>query len=480
MISIMSVKRFIYQLFFLCAALQYSSHCYAQIEQDPYNEVELSEEVFLSLVKKDHPIVKQANLFIDRGNAELRTARGNFDPEFYGQLDQKYYDDKTYYSLLQSGLRIPTWFGITLDAGIEDNRGTQLNPEDLTSEPELWHAGISIPLGQGLLLDKRRAELRKAKIFQDLTKAERNLLTNEILLEASTAYWDWYAAYYKLDVVTQALENAQLRLQGVIQSAIRGDKPYIDTLEATIQVQTRLSNQLEADLELRNKREYLGTFLWTNGVVPLELIESTRPPQLNEADLSSISAQVLNRMDSLTVLHPKLNAYRSELAMASVDVRLKKQYLLPKIDLKYNALSSAPNRSELFDNYSMNDYNWGVKVALPLFLRRERGEFKLANIKQQELDFKFKNEIAQVNYKAQVALNKLDVSRQQVFLYTETVDNYELLYESETFLFGLGESSLFLVNSREKSWLDARIKLVTLQAKNRISNAELNYHLAAF
>ncbi len=154
----------------------------------------------------------------------------------------------------------------------------------------------------------------------------------------------------------------------------------VNCLEATIQVQTRLSNQLEADLELRNKREYLGTFLWTNGLVPLELIESTRPPQLNEADLSSINAQVLNRMDSLTVLHPKLNAYRSELAMSLVDVRLKKQYLLPKIDLKYNALSSAPNRSELFDNYSMNDYNWGVKVALPLFLRRERGEFKIANI----------------------------------------------------------------------------------------------------
>ncbi|MFK7757960.1 MAG: TolC family protein [Flavobacteriales bacterium] len=476
----MSFKKAVLKVFLLICALQCSLNCNAQTEEEEYNDVELSEIKFLNLVKKEHPIVKQANLLIDRGDAKLRTARGNFDPQFYGQLDQKYFDDKTYYSLLQSGLKVPTWFGITLDAGIEDNRGTQLNPEDLTPAPDLWHAGISVPLAQGLFLDKRRAELKKAKIFQELTKAERTLLINEVLLEASTAYWDWYSAYYKLSVVTQALENAQLRLDGVIQSAIRGDKPYIDTLEATIQVQTRLSNQLEADLELRNKRQFLETFLWANGIVPLELKEGTRPPELNASDVTLVSPEVLTRMDSLTVLHPKLNAYRSELAMALVDVRLKRQYLLPKVDLKYNALTFAADRSDLLTNYSMNNYNWGLKVNLPLFLRRERGELKMANIKQKELDFKFKNEIAQVNYKAQVALNKLDVSRQQVNLYEETVENYQLLYDSEVFLFGLGESSLFLVNSREKSWLDAQIKLVSLQAKNRISNAELNYHLATF
>ena len=90
------------------------------------------------------------------------------------------------------------------------------------------------------------------------------------------------------------------------------------------------------------------------------------------------------------------------------------------------------------------------------------------------------DEIAQVNYRARTALNNLENSREQVELFEQTVENYKKLYESEVFLFEIGESSLFLVNLREKSWLKAQIKLLELKTKNQVSKAELNFNLAVY
>jgi len=451
---------------------------YAQSNE--LEDIVLTEDAFLDLVIEGHPVMMQSGLLTEEARAKLRKARGEFDPEFYGNLNQKYFDDKTYYSLLQSGLKVPTWFGITLDAGLEDNRGVQLNPEGLTPEPELWHAGISIPIGQGLFIDKRRAELRKAQVFQEQNEAERRLLVNKILLEASMAYWDWYASYQSLSVINEALNNAQFRLEGVIERAARGDVPDIDTLEATIQVQNRLGSQLTGELELTNSRLFLETFLWNEGRVPLELSDQMVPFTDFNDDSFNASTGWNRAIDSLNISHPKLLSVRAKINMAGIDLRLKREYLKPKIDLKYNALSSSANRTELLQNYSLNNYNWGIKVSLPLFLRKERGEFKLAQIKRDELIFDSNNMAAQLLYKARAALNKLTNSGEQVQLYNATVNNYEILYDSEVTLFSIGESSLFLVNSREKSWLESRLKLIELEAKNFIAKAELKYHLALF
>ena len=45
---------------------------------------------FFAAVKKNHPVVKLANLQSARGNASVMQARGNFDPQAYSYLDNKF------------------------------------------------------------------------------------------------------------------------------------------------------------------------------------------------------------------------------------------------------------------------------------------------------------------------------------------------------------------------------------------------------
>jgi hypothetical protein len=74
------------------------------------------------------------------------------------------------------------------------NRGLS-KTRRLLSKPEyntntgLASIGISVPLGQGLFINQRMADLRKAKI--QLGQAERKLLAIAVLYDASVAYFNW-------------------------------------------------------------------------------------------------------------------------------------------------------------------------------------------------------------------------------------------------------------------------------------------------
>jgi hypothetical protein len=60
-------------------------------------------------------------------------------------------------------------------------------------------------------------------------------------------------------------------------------------------------------------------------------------------------------------------------------------------------------------------------------------------------------------------------------MYTKNVSNYETLWLSEKRLFDNGESSLFMINSREMSYINAMIKLNEIFNKNKKAALETTY-----
>src|SRR5690606_3977388 len=153
---------------------------------------------FMKQVKKNHPLAMQAEIQLEEGDAYLQKSRGMFDPKAYYEMSQKYFEDKEYYHLNNSGLKIPTWFGVELEGGYQLNDGLFLNPQNSLPNAGLWHAGASINLGKGLFIDERRAELKKAKLFLKSSEAERQNLCNELLYNAGKAYWDWFTAFHTM------------------------------------------------------------------------------------------------------------------------------------------------------------------------------------------------------------------------------------------------------------------------------------------
>lgn len=420
---------------------------------------------YMSLVRKNHPMAMQAELLLDLGYANLLRAKGILDPMAYYELAHKNFDGKEYYDLRNGGLKIPTWIGVDFNAGIEQNRGDFLNPERNTPNNGLLYAGVSVPLGQGLFIDERRAQIKKARLFLDITEAERLLMYNDLLLEAGVAYWDWFLAYNNMRVFQEALDAAQLRFDAVRQSALLGDVPFVDTLEAGIQVQDRLLGLQQAELDFANSTANLEVFLWADGIIPLEVDSGTVPLPFEAVFTAFPNENYIINRDSLIANHPIIKQSNLKIDQLEVDRRWNMEQLKPNLSVKYNLLSSSAP-SDLITEFGTNFATWGIDFSMPLFLRKERGNLKMTNVMIQDAELNLTTKTAQLNYKATASLNKWRTSKQQADLFTRTVRDYLGLLNAERTLFATGESSLFMVNARELGYISSQLKLNELIAKN--------------
>jgi outer membrane protein TolC len=436
----------------------------------------LSFEDFNAIVTQHHPMAVQADLIKKKGDATVQMARGGFDPKIGTDISQKYFKGDQYYSLIDAGLKVPTWFGIEVYGGYEQNSGVFLNPENSTSGGGLVFAGVSVPVGRGLFIDERRAELRSAQIYQKSTKVEQRLMMNELLYEAGKAYWEWFKAYQVLQVYQEAIVLAEFRFNAVKQESAFGDAPAIDTLEAGIQLQNRQLALQQAQLDFKNASAKLGIYLWQNGQIPLELEEATIPIDKETVQLRTTQGLMLDRLDSLIAYHPYLQQYRFKIDQLKIDRRMKVENLKPQLDLKYNALNQVVGNNP-FADLSINNYNWGLQFSMPIPLRKERGALKLAKLKIQNAELDVVDTQAQIGYKINSALNEWNTTREQTFLYQQTVRDYLGLLEGEQNKFSAGESSLFMVNSRELGYINAQIKYLELLTKNRKAVLGTEYSL---
>lgn len=423
---------------------------------------------YLETVRLHHPMFMRADLVLDKGDAQVLSSRGAFDPVVYAEITQKYFKGKQYYSLLDGGIKIPTWFGVELYAGYEQNRGENANPQYRTPDAGLAYAGVSVPILQGLLMDKRRATLRKAQISLKMSEQEVNLIKNDVLQEAMIAYWQWYTAYNVMEIYRDALQVAEERYVGVKQSARLGDIPAIDTLEAGIQVQNRMFSLQQAELEYANAKALLSLHLWQQGSIPLELGEGVIPPvgEMSVGELPFLAPPL--DWETQLIDHPELNKAQLKIDQLQLDRRIALELVKPELNLKYNALNE-PISSNPFAEYSLSNYKWGADFSIPILLREGRGELKLANLHIQDANLGLEQKKAQLSIKVQQANNEWRTTNQQLELYRQTYRDIERLLQGEQTKFSRGESSLFLVNSREMNYISARVKLVELYAKNMLA-----------
>ena len=464
------MKRFIYLIIFIGVTV---SHSFAQADSLPM----LTFEGFMNRVRFHHPVAMQAELQSKRGDAVLMESRGAFDPKLQTDLSQKYFQEKQYYNLLDGALKLPTWWGVEFEGGYERNTGVFLNPENNVPNAGLWYAGVSLPVGRGLFIDERRAMLKQAKLFRESALLERQLMYNKLLFEAGKIYWTWFSAYHAQKMYEEAVALARQRLNAVRQSAELGDRPYIDTLEAGIQVQNRMLSLQQATVDQVNSRALLSIYLWQEGVIPIDIGDSTRPQDLNTVDaFFRTQEEIMSGLDSLIANHPALLQYDYKIDRLKVEQQWRKEQLKPTVNLKYNAINEAVSE-DFISGYATNNYTWGMQLGFPLFLRKERGKLTQTNLKLNEIELDQSMKRASVQFEVNAAINSLKTAQGQFTLYERTVEDYRNLLKGERSLFDTGESSLFMVNSRELGYFNAQLKRIILASK--IGELELKLQYAA-
>jgi outer membrane protein TolC len=421
----------------------------------------------LRAVKSNHPIVAQSNLGIEIADADRLSARGNFDPYLNYEAGAKTLNGERYYNYQNPQITAPLKFGADVIVGTEYLNGNRTDPMETKGYSS--YAGINIPLAKGLLFDKRRAALAKAQIYYTLSEVDQRILVNDILIETIAAYWNWVRTYQRLMVVSKNVEVTSKRFDLVKIAYGHGERAAIDTTELLAQLQSfQLMQQAEA-LEVQQAKILLSSYLWQNSNTAIDLNDSSKPSLDWEKEIAEARTNkaLEEWLIQASTAHPSLNLYDNKLQILEVERKLAQQNLLPKIDFRYNQLGKDWNllRTSVTGPLFTNNYQYGIKVGMPLLLREARGEYKAAQliIKQTQIARIQKQNFIQNKvrnyYVEYLAL------QQQITLQESAYKNYQRLVTGEEQKLFNGESSIFLINARENKALEALEKLIDLKTK---------------
>jgi outer membrane protein TolC len=446
------MKKLIFLYFIL-----YNSNVFAQATQL------LSIDKFIAQVKNNHPVAKQANNIVLQADANRMIANGAFDPIVDVNSDQKNLQGIQYYNYNNAELKYNTPIGIGVKTGVENVGGVYSNTE--FTKGTASYIGLEVQVLKGLLIDKNRAALRKAKVMQQQSVQEKNAIRNDLLFDAYVSYWQWAAQYQLYQIYDGYVQNAKQRFELVKLSYIQGDRAQADTVEAATQLQSFELMQTEAMLQLQNASFELAQYLWSESGQP-EILASNIVPDTNAF------VQIREKQNSETLLaaiiktNPNLNVYEYKLQQLNVERQLKKQNRLPSLTVQANALHKnyfgSPNANQIG---LQNNNKFGVQFKMPILLRESRGEFEQVLLKINDTKWQQENKIWMLQNKVQQYNTTSNLLLQQLQQIEAMIINYQFLVNNENLKFAQGETTIFLINTREIKMLEMQQKQIELRVK---------------
>lgn len=274
------------------------------------------------------------------------------------------------------------------------------------------------------------------------------------LAGAALAYWEWVAAARRLEVYQENLAIARERADLVAARVQAGDLPRIDSLEAEQEVQRRLKSLLEAERSLEQAALKLAFYLWRSDGAPARVPEPESAPEdflvprpLNESEVAQQELAAL-------ALRPELKSLELAKEVVQIDYDLAANDRLPALDL---SLSPGVDTG---GNAIGPTIKAGLTLTIPLGTRSADGRMEAAQLKLDRLA------LEQVENVQRVLLEVRDVASQLRAVegrYQAALSVLQLAREverGERIRFELGDSTLFLVNQRERTTAAAELELI--------------------
>lgn len=433
------------------------------------DSLEYSYRDYYAQILDHHPVIRLSGLITESAQRELLIAKGGFDPIIQGSFDRKVYKGIDYFDRGDVFLKVPVWVGgADLKVGYDRNVGQTLSDDIRTGTEGISYIGMTVPLGRGLIIDSRRATLQQARVFQDLADADRVKMINKIILTAAKDYWNWYFSFRQYQLSADFYELAKVRYSATRQRAELGEAAAIDTVESLVTLQDRQVALDQGILELRNAKLLLSNHLWSQEQIPLELPEEAIP-QLSTGRI--LADDELDRLLQLArQRHPEIIKFNFKRQQLGIDERLGREMLKPSLNFNASALlmgGFALNDKKDITGFSNlgNNYKFMVDLYFPLYLRKERGKLQQIRIKQLQNDLDQKQVQREVLNEVNSAFNDVKTLEAQILTQEAAALNQEILLKAEEKKFELGESSLFLVNSRESKLNEFRLKVASMRAK---------------
>jgi outer membrane protein TolC len=428
---------------------------------------------FARRVREHHPVVRQAALRVEQAAAERRAAQGAFDPQLAASWTSKRFGGADYYDYREAKLTLPTRLGLDVEVGYERTSGRYFAADRRTPDRGLLTAGVVLPIGGRLVADERRTALAVADALRDAAAEERALAANATLAGAARAYAAWWEARRRVGVAAEGVALAEFRLTAVRGRVQAGEAAPVDTVEARLEVQRRVVQRVEAEQAQLAARLAAEAYLWDERGAPVALpagavprVEEAAVPPPDSAAAARLLAEALDA-------HPEVRRLEARLAGAVAQRRLAAAGLVPSASARLGSLAAADAGLPFDAAPPSAGGKVGLAASSSLLLRRERGRLAAATlaVEQQRLDLaRARRDVA---VRVRQAAAELDALAETLALQEAAVGQARQLRDAEVRRFEGGESTLFLVNARDRAVLDEMLRLAALQARRVAAGAEL-------
>jgi len=409
--------------------------------------------------------------------------------------------------------RVP-WTGSLLSVDFNNNRQSTTNPF-VTLNPFITSRlflQLTQPLLRNSFVDRERSEIRIRSTQAQVSEADLAVAVIDVITRAEQAYWDLAAALEDVQVKRENVELAReqvARSERMIQAGILAD---VELSAAEAELQRRLDTYYASVASLTNAENALKLLLapgrqadiWNDQIIPVDR------GALEAPEIYDLRANIKLAMSE----RPELRATRLLQQANEIQTRLSRNQTRPQLDLvasyastglagdisdrgnpfvsnlllleRVNQLSTsaglAPLPAQSFgavppllvggyeaalsNLFSGRYQSFRVGVSFDLNLRNRTAEAELAQSTIAERRLKLQQSQLEQAIEAQVrnALQALQSSHQRMAAAEASVKAAKIKLESEIRLFQNGESTNFLVLTRQNEYADSRLRLVVAQA----------------
>jgi outer membrane protein TolC len=421
---------------------------------------------FVERILAAHPVAQQAKLVVEQARSELRTAWGAFDPTVTASWDQKRFGGTQYYSYLDAEMKIPLPIGADVTLAYDRTLGKYINPDRRTNNGGTFEAGISIPLGQRIVTDERRNALSQARAARDASAADQTAMLNKLLYSAAKDYGAWYESWRRRAIAADGEALASFRLQAVRRRVASGESAPIDTIEALLEVQRRQVTRFEAEAALFMSTLGVTAYLWDDAGRPAPLPARAAPTLVGIGGARVDSSALDGLIELATRRNPDLLKVKARVQQAQAQRLFSTQALLPLAEAKLYGLSDKDDDGTFLDGDRLgNNFKSGLSVKSPLLFLRESGRYSAAGQKLEYQRLELDRLRRDVEIDTREAIFEIANLERMLAVQTANVRNTRSLRDAEQIRYDNGESTLLVVNLRERLVLDESIKLAALEAK---------------
>ena len=349
---------------------------------------------------------------------------------------------------------LPTGTTISADASLSASTSS------IYSDQFSGNVGITITqsLLQGFGLGINLANLRRARIDYEISKAELKGVAEEVIASVEQAYWDLYLTREEINIQQRSLELANKQLKESQERVAVGKLPELELAAVHAEVATR--NEALIDAQSRYEQARLAFLYLLN---PTDQASwATVPIPMNKPFVPVDTLEAMEIHEQLGMKYrPDLQQAQLSLKKGDVEITRTRNGLLPRLDFFITlgrTTYSQTFRDAIPDVHSpFYDINSGLTFYFPVTDRQAIAQHSRAKYSRAQMELSLKNMERLVQWDVRSAYIEVLRSKEQITATRVARELQSQKLDAELEKFRVGKSTNFLVLQAQRDFTASQL-----------------------